>query len=340
MWPPLAPVPRSGVLAKMPSAPSRTSRPGSRRKWGSAEAGSPAPSSQREDGEPEESVRGASGSGPAGKQVSYSAAGAGGVGAGAVRRQRGARGRGPAGRGAGRWAPGAPPRPFALPPPPSPRLRPSRLAGPSRHRPDAPDTRPPPAPGSPRGAGCQRRGRDRAPPARDRRFPPPGCSAGERSAPGRRVPAASGRALPASPSRAAAVKDAGRAERRRPRGPAPRVQAAWPGTQTARAAGRRGSRPVQPAGASSVRSGCWPGTGRAPRAAAAADPCRLRRGVNGPGCFPGELYNRTPGRGGHPRAHVQDSFVEDHSPGPDRGRTLQFEPLELVTACTCPAVKC
>lgn len=255
MWPSLAPVPRSGVLAKMPGAPSPNESSWEPPEVGSAEAGSPAPSSQREDGEPEESVRGASGSGPADKQVSYPPAGAGGVGAGAVRRQRRARGRGPAGWGAGRWALSAPPRPFALPPPPSPRLRPSRLVGPSRRRPDAPDTRPQPAPGSPRRAGCQRRGRDRAPPARDRRFPPPGCSAGKRSAPGRRVPAASGRALPASPSRAAAVTDAGRAERRRPRGPAARVQAARPGTQTAWAAGRRGSRPVQPAGAPSVLSG-------------------------------------------------------------------------------------
>ena len=118
------------------------------------------------------------------------------MGAGAVRRQRGARGRGPAGRGAGRWAPDAPPRPFALPPPPSPRLRPSRLAGPSRRRSDAPDTRPPPAPGSPRGAGCQRRGRDRAPPARDRRLPPAGLLS--REAQRARAPRA-GRLRPRAP---------------------------------------------------------------------------------------------------------------------------------------------
>lgn len=121
------------------------SRPGCRRKSLRGETGSPSPSSQREDGEPEESVREASRSDSVGKQVSYSLAGAGGLEAGTVQRQRRAWGRWLEGPGPGGWAPGAPPGPFALPPPPSPRLRPSPLAGPSRRRPASPGTRPPPA---------------------------------------------------------------------------------------------------------------------------------------------------------------------------------------------------
>lgn len=159
------------------------SRPGNCRKSLKGDTGSPAPSSQREDGEPEESVRGASRSDSVGKQVSYSLAGAGGLEAGTVQRQRRAWGRWLEGRGPGGWAPRAPPGPFALPPPPSPRLRPSPLAGPSRRRPASPGTRPlpaawpppglrsrpaplparqpaarlarPPGPRLPRGAGCQ-----------------------------------------------------------------------------------------------------------------------------------------------------------------------------------------
>lgn len=123
----------------------RRSRPGNRRKSLKGETGSPSSSSQREDGEPEESVRGASRSDPVGKQVSYSLAGAGGLEAGTVQRQRGAWGRWLEGPGPGGRAPGAPPEPFALPPPPSPRLRPSPLAGPSRRRPASSGTRPLPA---------------------------------------------------------------------------------------------------------------------------------------------------------------------------------------------------
>lgn len=158
-----------------PALGPRRSRPGNRRKSLNGETGSPSPSSQREDGEPEESVRGASRSDSVGKQVSYSLAGAGGLEAGTVQRQRRAWGRWLEDPGPGGWAPGAPPGPFALPPPPSPRLRPSPLAGPSRRRPASPGTRPQPAarpppglrsrppplaarpagPGLPRGAGCQ-----------------------------------------------------------------------------------------------------------------------------------------------------------------------------------------
>lgn len=59
-----------GVLCSI-----QRSRPGNRRKWLDGEAGSPASSSQREDGEPEESVRGPSRSDFPDKQVSYSPAG-------------------------------------------------------------------------------------------------------------------------------------------------------------------------------------------------------------------------------------------------------------------------
>ena len=103
-----------------PARSPRRSRPEDRRKSLSGETGSPSPSSQREDGEPEESVRGASRSDSVGKQVSYSLAGAGGLEAGTVQRQRGAWGRWLEGPGPGGWAPGAPPGPFALPPPPFP----------------------------------------------------------------------------------------------------------------------------------------------------------------------------------------------------------------------------
>lgn len=109
-----------GFWSWCPVRSPRRSRPEDRRKSLSGETGSPAPSSQREDGEPEESVRGASRSDSVGKQVSYSLAGAGGLEAGTVQRQRGAWGRWLEGPGPGGWAPGAPPGPFALPPPPFP----------------------------------------------------------------------------------------------------------------------------------------------------------------------------------------------------------------------------
>lgn len=53
-----------GVLCSI-----QRSRPGNRRKWLNGETGSPASSSQREDGEPEESVRGPSRSDFPDKQV-------------------------------------------------------------------------------------------------------------------------------------------------------------------------------------------------------------------------------------------------------------------------------
>lgn len=180
----------SAFWFRCPATRPQRSRPGNCRKSRNGKTGSPSPSSQREDGEPEESVVGASRSDSAGKQVSYCLAGAGGLEAGTVRRQRGAWGRWLEGRGAGGWTPGAPPGPFTLPPPPAPRLRPSLLAGPSRHRPDSPrharGSPPPPPPGLrsrpprlaarpaprrfgfPAAPGCQRGSRDPRAPARSR----------------------------------------------------------------------------------------------------------------------------------------------------------------------------
>lgn len=223
MWVLLIQFQDPGFWSWCPARSPRRSRPEDRRKSLSGETGSPAPSSQREDGEPEESVRGASRSDSVGKQVSYSLAGAGGLEAGTVQRQRGAWGRWLEGPGPGGWAPGAPPGPFALPPPPlPPRLRPSPLAGPSRRRPDSPDTRPPPArprgrPGSTPPAAARpqarltrawlsgRRRRFCAPLPAVGRFSPPGFPRVKRTrAAACRFPPAA-RPLPVSRSRAAAT---------------------------------------------------------------------------------------------------------------------------------------